>query len=117
MQQNHNRTKCNKHNCDLLHSLAQAILPKHMPLLDRSSQTKPVLHGHKCAHKPLQIRCLTASMHKAGGDVFKCTEASGAATIKLISEQQSSCYLLTDNNKAAIMCDLQQFTVHHRDKK
>jgi len=97
--------------------LAQAILLKHMPLLDRSSQTKPVLHGHRCAHKPLQTHCLTASTHKAGGDVFKRTEASEALMTKLISEQQSSCYLFMDNNKAAVICDLQQFTVHHKAKK
>ena len=119
MQQNHNRTKWNTHthNCDILHSLGQAILLKQMPLLDCSSQTKPVLHGHRCAHKPLQTHRLTASTHKAGGDLFKCKEASGAVTIKLILDQHSSCYLFVDNNKGAVMCDLQQFTVHHKDQK
>jgi len=96
--------------------LAEAILLKYMPLLDRSSQTKPVVH-HRHAHKSLQTHCLTASTHKAGSDVFKSMEASGAVTIKFISQQQSSCYLLMDNHKVAVMCDLQQFTVHHRDKK
>jgi hypothetical protein len=74
-----------------------------------------VLQGHRCAHKLLQNHCLTASMH-TGGEVFKRVEASGAVMITLISVQQSSCYSLMDRNKAVVVCDLQQFAVHHRDQ-
>ena len=65
-----------------------------------------------CRHNVLQPACTK----QAPGEVFEHMEASAVVMIKLISQQQSSCYSLMDNNKAAVMCDLQQFTVHHRDQ-